>query len=164
MDKLYSPWRQKYVTASPKKNKSTQCPFCAHLTTHCDEKNFVIKRYEYTYVVLNLYPYNAGHLLVVPNKHHRDLQSLPDKERNELMHVVSDSITVLNKTIKPDGINVGVNLGKTAGASVTEHLHVHILPRWDGDTNFLPLLAETKQVSVDLKKMYRQIKAGFDGD
>lgn len=161
MDKLYSPWRQKYVTDESKKITHKNCPFCENIAADQDDKNFILKRYKYACVLLNLYPYNAGHLLVLPNKHCKDLQKLSQDELHELMLVISESIAVLNKTIKPDGVNVGFNLGKAAGASITEHLHIHILPRWDGDTNFLPLLAQTKQVSVDLKKIYTQIKLGF---
>ena len=161
MDKLYSPWRQKYVTGESKKITHKNCPFCANIATDQDNRNFILKRYKYVCVLLNLYPYNAGHLLVLPNKHCKDLQKLSQDELNELMLVISESIAALNKTIKPDGVNVGFNLGKAAGASITEHLHIHIVPRWDGDTNFMPLLAQTKQVSIDLKKIYQQIKPGF---
>jgi len=164
MEKLYSPWRQHYVVKSSKKptaGTSGSCAFCTKLAERKDTENFIIKRYQHSTVFLNLYPYNAGHLMVIPNRHCKDLAQLNPEERNELMEVLNESIAVLNKTIKPDGVNVGINLGKAAGASIVEHLHVHVLPRWEGDTNFLPLLAETKQISVDLKQMYQQLKAGF---
>ena len=162
MEKLYSPWRQRYVVANTKEKKNkTICPFCTQITASDDEKNFILTRFKHTTVLLNLYPYNAGHLLVLPNKHYKDLQQLSKVERDELMLVMSKSISVLYKTISPDGINVGLNLGKLAGASIVDHLHFHVLPRWDGDTNFLPLLAETKQISIDLNAIYQQIKAGF---
>jgi ATP adenylyltransferase len=161
MDKIYAPWRDAYVVKNTQKTGNKTCAFCKSAQSKEDTKNFVLKRYPNSVVLLNLYPYNAGHLLVIPNKHYKDLQSLTDNDRCELMYVVSESITALNKTLKPDGINVGINLGCAAGASITGHLHIHILPRWNGDTNFLPALAETKQVSVDLKKIYAKIKAGF---
>jgi len=161
MDKLYSPWRQRYVVKNSKKTPEDVCVFCTKLAEHKDAEHFIIKRFKYVTVLLNLFPYNAGHLLIIPNKHCKDLGELNPEERNELMFVVSESIAVLDKTIKPDGVNVGINLGKAAGASIIAHLHVHVLPRWEGDTNYLPLLAETKQISVDLKQIYQQIKAGF---
>ncbi len=161
MDKIYAPWRDAYIVKNTQQIDSQPCAFCKNVQSKKDTKNFVLKRYPNSLVLLNLYPYNAGHLLVISNKHYKDLQSLTNNERDELMHVVSESITALNKTLKPDGINVGINLGSAAGASITGHLHIHILPRWNGDTNFLPALAETKQVSVDLKKIYAKIKTGF---
>lgn len=161
MNKLYSPWRQGYIETNIKKVTPDSCIFCAEVSSSQDTKNFILKRYQHSLVLLNIYPYNAGHLMVIPLKHYKDLSQLPTIERNELMLVLSESIAVLNKTIKPNGINVGINFGAAAGASVIEHLHIHVLPRWNGDTNFLPLLAETKQISIDLKKIYKQIKKGF---
>jgi len=159
MEKLYSPWRQLYVTKKSK--KAGTCVFCEKLAEQQDAQNFIIRRFKYSTVFLNLFPYNAGHLLIIPTKHCKDLSELNQKERNELMDVATTSIEILNKTIKPDGINLGINIGASAGASIIEHVHVHVLPRWHGDTNYLPLLADTKQVSVDLKQIYQQIKAGF---
>lgn len=161
MDKIYAPWRQKYIIPDSNKQTSDTCPFCNAVSNPDDMAHFVLKRYERSTVMLNLYPYNAGHLLVIPNNHYKDLQQLSTDERNELMLTLSKSIAALQKTIKPEGINVGANLGSAAGASITEHLHVHVLPRWAGDTNFMPLLAGTKTVSFDLKEIYQQIKAGF---
>lgn len=163
MEKLYAPWRQNYVQDVNKKRKKAGCVFCDHIkSTDDDEKNFVIKRYQHSIVMLNLYPYNAGHILVLPKKHCKELSELSVTEQAALMHTLTTSIALLKKTLKPDGFNVGISLGKAAGAGIPGHLHIHILPRWEGDTNFLPLLAETKQISVDLVKLYQQLKRAFD--
>jgi len=163
MKKLYAPWREQYVTkAEHKKNKPKGCLFCNKAKRKNDEKEFIIARYPHCFVMMNLYPYNAGHLMIIPNKHTKDLKKLSSAERVELIHALSESIDILNKTLKPDGINVGINLGKAAGASVPGHLHIHVLPRWKGDTNFMPLLAETKHISTDLKKIYKTLKKAFD--
>jgi len=163
MKKLYAPWRERYITeAEHKKRKTKGCLFCKKVKTKSDAKEYILKRYPYCFVVLNAYPYNAGHLMIVPNKHTKDLKKLSSDERIELMHALSTSINILNKTLRPDGINVGINLGKAAGAGIPGHLHIHVLPRWQGDTNFMPLLAETKHISTDLNKIYKELKKAFD--
>jgi len=100
--------------------------------------------------------------MIIPNKHVKDLKKLSSAERIELMHALSESIDVLNKILKPDGINIGINLGKAAGAGIPGHLHIHVVPRWEGDTNFMPILAETKHISTDLNKIYKELKKAFD--
>ena len=112
--------------------------------------------------MLNLYPYNAGHLLIVSLDHKNRLKELSPEERNELIELTDKSIQILEKTINPAGFNIGLNIGKAGGAGIPSHLHQHVLPRWIGDTNFLPLLAETKQVSVNLKDLYNQLKPHFE--
>ena len=111
--------------------------------------------------MLNLYPYNAGHLLILPFEHTATLEALPKATRTEIMELTSLCTKILESELKCDGINVGINLGRAAGAGIPSHLHLHVLPRWNGDTNFLPTLADTKQVSFDLKKIYTLLKKAF---
>lgn len=162
MKKLYAPWRSSYVTdREHKTSKEKSCVFCEKAKSLSDDKEYIIKRYPYCFVMLNTYPYNAGHVMIIPNKHVKDLTELSSEERIELMHALSETVTILNKTLTPDGINIGINLGKAAGAGIPKHLHIHVLPRWEGDTNFMPLLAETKQVSMDLNEIYQILKKAF---
>lgn len=157
MKHLYAPWRSAYTAG---KKKDAGCVLCNKHTEQLDQKNFIIKRYEHCYVMLNLFPYNAGHLLVIPYEHCDALENLPAQTRQEIMEVTAKSTAILKQTLQAEGINIGINLGgPAAGGSIPEHLHVHILPRWSSDTNFLVTLAETKQISVDLPGVYRKLIA-----
>jgi ATP adenylyltransferase len=120
------------------------CFFCEHLAENDDEKTHILHRGQTTFVTLNAFPYNSGHLMIAPNRHVGELHDLDDSERHELMDVTSKSIDVVREALEPDGFNVGMNLGKVAGAGVPGHLHVHVVPRWNGDTNFMPVVGETK--------------------
>jgi len=162
MNKLYAPWREGYITDDMPKKKNSSCVFCDAVASVDDERHFVLKRYEHTLVLLNIYPYNAGHLMIIPQKHVADITDLSKVERNELIYVLGESMHVLRKVLKPDGINSGINSGTAAGASIIEHLHVHVVPRWAGDTNFMPVIAQTKHISFDLTRIYREIKKAFD--
>ncbi len=158
---LYVPFRSKYVKGTGEKDKK-ECIFCKPLAENNDEKNFILARYKYNFVILNLYPYNAGHLMIVPFKHCAELKDLSKDERDELMELISKSCEILKKQLKCEGFNVGLNLGKAAGAGIPNHLHMHVLPRWLGDTNFLPTLCETKTISFDLHKIYSELKPKFN--
>jgi len=166
MENLYAPWRSTYAsdTGEGKKEKASEssCIFCNQLKQNEDEKNFILKRFDNTFVMLNKYPYNAGHLLVLPLKHFGTLNELSKVERTEIMEVINQSVDILSSTLKNDGLNVGLNLGKIAGAGIPSHLHFHVLPRWKGDTNFMPALAKTKVISFDIKKMYQALKKQFN--
>jgi ATP adenylyltransferase len=157
MKKLYSPWREKYITDGEKR----PCVFCKQLEENDDDKNFIIKRYKNSFVMFNLYPYNGGHLMVLPLAHHGTLDECTKETRAEIMEVVNESINILKRVLKPEGLNIGMNIGKAGGGGIPSHLHFHILPRWSGDTNFLPLLSETKSISVDLVKLYKKLKPEF---
>ena len=165
MKYLYVPWRSKYVSGTRQsKEENTQeeeCAFCKQISTNDDEKYFILGRYKYNFIILNLHPYNTGHLMVIPYKHCKDLDSLEKEERNELMELTSKSIAILQEKLKAEGMNIGMNLGKAGGAGIPSHLHMHVLPRWIGDTNFLPLLAETKTISFDLNKIYQDLRPEF---
>jgi len=168
MTNLFAPWRTGYAsgtdTGDTKKEgiDADKCVFCQQLQENNDKQNFILKRFEHSYVMLNKYPYNAGHLLILPLRHVSALSQLEKNERNELMELVSQSIEILNTTLKNDGINVGINLGKAGGAGIPSHLHIHTLPRWSGDTNFMPTIAQTKVISFDLCQFYDNLKPSFD--
>lgn len=160
MKHLYAPWRSQYIQAN---QTSNACVFCTQATTTQDKQHFIIKRYEHCFLVLNLFPYNPGHLLVIPYEHQASLELLPRAARHELMDVITHAIQILTKELKAQGFNVGVNLGgKAAGGSIPDHLHMHVLPRYQGDTNFLVTLAETKQISANLLELYEKLKIAFE--
>jgi ATP adenylyltransferase len=152
MDKLWAPWRVKYVTTIIKKSKG--CVFCKILKEKKDKTNFVVTRAEYAYAVLNIYPYNNGHMLVVPNRHVCDISDLERHEREGLFDLLESMKKLLDRTMKPDGYNIGINLGKAAGAGFPDHVHVHIVPRWQGDINFMPVTGHTKVISQSLKAFH----------
>lgn len=162
MKQLYAPWRSDYATNIAHRNSEPgspePCVFCTKFKATNDEKNFIIKRAEHNAVLLNLYPYNPGHILVIPYAHVAQLDLLPVDARTELMELITVSSHVLQKTLNAHGINVGLNLGQAAGAGIPTHLHFHVLPRYIGDTNFLPTLADTKQISFDMHKIYEQLR------
>jgi ATP adenylyltransferase len=165
MNKLYAPWRGEYTTDTTRgKHDDTtaeECVFCAKFAQNDDQKNYIIARFTHHAVLLNLYPYSAGHLLIIPFEHTKHMHDLSAESRAESMELITHSIAILKDTLKADGINVGLNLGKAAGAGIPSHLHWHILPRWNGDTNFLPLLADTKAVSYDLNTIYKKLVEPF---
>ncbi len=165
MDRIYAPWRSAYTskTARGKKPNATkdECIFCNIISEKKDPKNFILKRFKHNLVMLNRFPYNTGHLLVMPLSHTADLAKLSKAARAELMEILSQSSALLKKSLQAEGINIGLNQGKAAGAGIPSHLHFHVLPRWLGDTNFLPTLADTKQISFDLGKIYKQLKKAY---
>ncbi len=159
MEHLYAPWRSKYIR---EKITPSGCPLCL-ASPEEDGQKFVIKRFKHVYVMLNLYPYNAGHLMVIPFEHTGNLTDLTPETQAELMHVAAICCTILEKELKTDGFNVGLNMGgKASGGTIPEHLHLHVLPRFYGDTNFLPLLSDTKQISHDLPQLYERLKQVFN--
>ena len=166
MKRLYAPWRSNYTqdTAHTKNEgiPQEQCIFCAHIKENNDEQHFIIKRFEHNFIMLNRFPYNAGHLLIMPFEHRDHLQNVSKDARMELMELATQSARVLKETLDTHGTNIGINLGKASGAGIPSHVHMHVLPRWLGDTNFLPALAETKTISVDLKDIYQRLKTAFE--
>lgn len=164
MKQLYAPWRSDYTLGISDKKNGKACPFCVQgANSDQDKKNFIIKRYKHCFVMLNLYPYNAGHVMVIPFEHKADLSLLSQEARYEIIEVVSHTISILQTTIRAEGLNVGFNLGgKAAGGSIPEHLHLHVVPRWLGDTNFLVALTDTKPISVNLVEIYEKLKKAFE--
>ncbi len=165
MDKLYAPWRHDYVTGTVhKKDKSklkNDCIFCQQFSEDNDKKYLIIKRFKHCAVMLNAYPYNSGHLLVLPFEHKGELSDLATEIRNELLEVVNISIEILKKVLKPHGFNVGLNLGSASGGGIPSHLHFHALPRWNGDTNFLTTIGDAKVICSDFYKIYDDLKEKF---
>ena len=165
MKYLYCPWRSTYATTIHSKDEDTpekECIFCEQFRKNNDEEYFIIKRFTYNAVKLNRYPYNAGHLLIMPFEHISALEKLSHDTQVELMELTTKSINVLKKILNAEGINIGMNLGKAAGAGIPSHLHMHVLPRWVGDTNFMPLIAQTKTIAFDLNDIYKKLKTGFE--
>ncbi|MFA3783204.1 HIT domain-containing protein [Melioribacteraceae bacterium 4301-Me] len=151
MDKLWSPWRSAYIDSFSKEKKSAACIFCTAAEKKIkSKKSFVVYKGDKSYIMLNLYPYNSGHLMVIPKRHVSDFLFLSEKELAEIMDEIKLSIKALNKIMKPQGFNVGLNLGKAAGAGIDQHVHFHIVPRWNGDTNFMPIIGKVKVISQDL--------------
>lgn len=139
--------------------KPDECVFCKKAKTpEKDEENFVLARGKTCFAILNLYPYSTGHVLVIPYRHTSDFAKLESMESNEMMDMAKEFVTVITKALKPDGFNLGMNLGKTAGAGIAEHLHLHIVPRWDGDNNFMPVVGNVKVHPTDLPTIYKQLK------
>ena len=161
---LYAPWRELYARSidTHKKGDANACVFCVISASDADKKHYVLHRGTHTFTLLNLYPYNAGHILVVPHAHHEHLFTLDSAVQQELIHMISVSSHIVAKTLGCHGVNIGLNIGKVAGAGIPEHLHAHVLPRWTGDTNFLPLLAGTKLVSFELQDIYNKLKKPFE--
>lgn len=161
MKHLYAPWRGSYSKQTTEKTSSNR-PFCDVINESHDEKNFILKRFKYTFVMLNIYPYNPGHLLALPYEHIDSLEKMDKASRAELIEVISLCTSILKKELKATGVNIGFNIGDCAsGGSIPDHLHAHIVPRWKGDTNFLPVTAGIKPLSADLKEVYTQLKGIF---
>ena len=166
MECLYAPWRTAYNKSTEQKhltnNADDMCVFCTHIQHTQDSTNFILKRCSHTVVMFNRYPYNAGHLLIIPIDHSGHLENLSQATRSQMMELACASTTILQKAARPDGFNIGFNLGTAAGGSIPNHIHMHVLPRWSGDTNFLPTISQTKVISYDLPAMYADLKPHFD--
>ena len=160
MESLHAPWRIEYILA-PKPPPDDASLFTRLAQSSNDADNFVVARARTCYAVLNLYPYNGGHLMVVPYKQVGDLSGLTDEELLDLMQLAGRCVDALKQVMKPDGFNLGMNIGRAAGAGIAEHLHLHIVPRWNGDTNFMPVLADTKTISEDMRDTLKKLRAAF---
>lgn len=160
MENLYAPWRNKYSQGNKKHKLSDECPFCAKIgePAENDTKNFILKRGKHNFIIMNLYPYNPGHLMVIPNRHTPKLEDLEREEKAEFTDFIIECTQALEKGLGAQGINVGMNIGKVAGAGIPQHIHMHLVPRWEGDTNFLPVIGEVKQISFDMNDIYQKIK------
>ena len=155
MESLWAPWREKFILCE----KEPGCFLCRTAKENQDKKNLILHRGEKCFVIMNRYPYNSGHLMVAPYRPVGKLEQLKDAELTELWKISQLCVKVLKSAMKPHGINLGMNLGKVSGAGVGDHIHLHIVPRWQGDTNFMPILSGTKVVSVGLSSTYRRLKA-----
>jgi len=142
--------------------KGKNCFLCQSLKGGKYKQSLILYRGKKSFVIMNRFPYNTGHLMVCPNRHTGVLENLTESEITDLMKTAQISIKVIRATLKPEALNLGMNLGKISGAGVANHLHLHIVPRWSGDTNFMPILAETKVVSISLKEVFNKLKKNFD--
>lgn len=151
MERIWAPWRLKYVTGCD--DKKDTCIFCDHVKEQDREKK-ILARGEHCFVVMNIFPYNNGHLMVAPYRHVSDLSQLNREEMYEILECLAEWTEILKSAMHCHGFNVGINLGRIAGAGIADHLHVHIVPRWDGDTNFMPVIADTKIIPQSLEECY----------
>ena len=154
MDHLWAPWRKAYILQKSAK----RCVFCQIKTSSQNAKKFVLKRSSHSFAVLNLFPYNNGHAMVVPSRHVSGLEKLRDEELLDLMQLLNQLAERMQKVLKCRGMNVGINLGKVAGAGIPGHVHIHAVPRWAGDSNFMPVLGHTKVISESLESVYQRLR------
>jgi ATP adenylyltransferase len=157
MKQLWAPWRMKFL-----EQHSKGCVFCNILKENSDHKNLIVYRGKSIFVVLNRYPYTSGHILIVVNSHHPTLENMDSESQSELMTLITKSLKVLRRIYKPDGFNIGTNIGKSAGAGIDGHLHFHIVPRWAGDANFMETLAGTKIIPESLDDSFQRILAEWE--
>ncbi len=157
MKRLWAPWRMGYIT-QVRGPRSKGCLFCRMRRLRRDTRERILIRGSFAYSVLNRYPYNNGHLLVVPYRHVGRLESLTDREWLDLLRLTVDGIHRMKRVLRPQGYNIGLNLGRVAGAGVPGHLHLHLVPRWLGDVNFMPVLADHRVISQSLDTAYRLLK------
>lgn len=155
MQNLWAPWRITYIQEAPKENN---CFLCNAFQDTQDEKHLVVHRGKECFCILNKFPYNSGHLMVVPNKHKADISDLTGQEMLEIMELTRDMKELLTKIMKPEGFNLGINLGKSAGAGLVGHIHLHIVPRWNGDTNFMPVVSDVKVIPQSLEDLYKEFQ------
>jgi ATP adenylyltransferase len=153
MKQIWAPWRMNYILG----DKSKECIFCHSIRTKHSKKKLILYRGEFSLVILNKYPYTNCHLLIAPRKHTHTLDDLTSEESLDLFFTLRKSVSLLKESIKPDGFNIGMNLGTIAGAGVEDHIHSHIVPRWRGDTNFMPILAEAVVIPEHLEKAYDRL-------
>jgi ATP adenylyltransferase len=161
LERLWSPWRARYI-ASGVDSQRDGCVFCRIAEDpQQDETNFVLDRAEHGFIVLNLYPYITGHLLIVPYLHTSEFDSTPKEITDELMDLAKRSQAALREVYSPAGFNMGMNLGGAAGAGIVDHIHIHLLPRWSGDTNFMTTVAESRVIPEDLQTTYAKLRSKF---
>ena len=155
---MWAPWRIEYIS-SPKHDG---CIFCDFPKENRDKERLILYRGEHCFIIMNNYPYNPGHVMIAPYRHVGKWEDLTDQELLEMMQLSQLVIKALKKTMNPHGFNMGVNLGRVAGAGIDDHVHLHIVPRWNGDTNFMPVIADTKVIPESLEEAYDELKAAID--
>lgn len=154
MQTLWAPWREAYITKIHT-NQHKGCVFCRILKTKADAKNYIFLRNETCFAILNIFPYSNGHCLILPKRHVADISKMSEGETKDMMQLLIETKALLEDALKPHGFNIGFNLGRIAGAGIPKHVHMHIVPRWKGDHNFMPVVAQTKVISQSLKTMYK---------
>ena len=150
---LWAPWREKVIY----QKKHQRCIFCVKPKENKDRKNYIFSKRRHTFAMLNLYPYNNGHILVAPHRHIRTLEALTPQELSALIIHLQDSKKILKRLLKPHGFNIGLNEGQAAGAGFENHIHFHLVPRWNGDTNYMPVFSRTKVISESLDALYEKM-------
>jgi ATP adenylyltransferase len=158
MDFIFTPWRYAYVTTA---DKFPECLFCEVLKSGNDEQALIVHRHKHCFVMLNAYPYTSGHVMVVPYQHVDQLQQLSPEAAQEMMELTRKLEGILRELYHPDGLNLGMNLGKAAGAGIAGHIHMHVLPRWIADASFISVIGETRVLPEDLATTYKRIRAKF---
>lgn len=162
MDRMWAPWRYTYIKSA--REGSGECIFVELPAQSDDRKNLILYRGQTAFVIMNAFPYNNGHLMVAPYKHTSDLGELNDAELLEIQQLVRNCVRWLSAAYRPEGFNIGVNLGRAAGAGIEDHLHWHIVPRWSGDTNFMPVVGEVRVLPQSLEESYDSIKAVIESE
>ena len=157
MNHIWSPWRMEYIENS----KEDGCVFCSAQEKEDGAENLIAFRGERAYVILNRYPYTSGHIMILPFDHKPNLEELDSETRAEMMELTARAMAVLRKIYRPEAFNMGANIGEAAGAGVKEHFHIHIVPRWAGDTNFMSTVGETRVLPEALERTYERVKNGF---
>lgn len=158
MNQIWSPWRMEYILSEKDKN---QCVFCVEMNREDGPENLIVFRAAHAFVILNRFPYTSGHLMVVPHSHLPSLDELDAETRAEMMELTSKCLVVLRGEYKPQGFNVGVNIGEAAGAGVLDHVHVHVVPRWFGDTNFMSAVARSRVIPESLTDTYNRVQRAW---
>ena len=158
MENLWAVWRRDFILGP----KEEGCVFCRRISEKSDRENLILYRGKRVFVIMNKYPYNGGHLLIVPYSHVKDLDQLTREESCDLFDFSTRAVDVLKAAMPADGFNLGINLGAIAGAGIEEHLHMHVVPRFRGDTSFLAVLGKTKVQSISMEEIYDLLKPGFD--
>ena len=161
MERLWAPWRMEYVSAPKGHEETGTCIFCDKPKQDDDASNYILHRGDNCFVILNSFPYNSGHLMVVPYAHVADYSELDLATRDELGSLTALSIELLKSSYKPGGFNVGINQGAPAGAGIAGHIHQHVVPRWNGDTNFMPVVADTRVLPEALERCHEKLAAAF---
>jgi ATP adenylyltransferase len=162
VERLFTPWRREFIESAASGDQQPACFLCAAAANaRADPESLLVHRDQRVFVILNRYPYNNGHLLVAPYTHTGDFAALDAPTAADLMHVSQRSVSILQQVYKPHAFNLGLNLGRTAGAGLPDHLHVHVVPRWDGDTNFMPIIGETKVLPESLDQTYARLAPHF---
>jgi ATP adenylyltransferase len=164
MDRMWSPWRSAYLDTfkKPKKDRTDgKSIFAIAFESHRDNEHLIVHRSTHCFVIMNRYPYNSGHVMIVPNRQESDFTRLSTEEVGDMMALVQLSIRAIGLVMKPQGFNVGANLGRVSGAGVDTHVHMHVVPRWNGDTNFMPVVATTKVISEDMRRTHKNLREAF---
>lgn len=163
MERLHAYWRMPYILA-PKNTDDGGNPFIKITETGDDAKEYILLRGQFNYIVMNRYPYNAGHLLVLPFREVPTLDQLTRDERHELMDLIVEAQNILTRALRPDGFNTGFNFGKAGGAGIPCHLHCHVVPRWNGDTNFMPVIGETRVLPDSMDAMWQRLHNSIESN